>query len=485
MAIIIPLPIPPHPPAPSRDDPLTFEERNNAAVEYQFDTLPPAINQVAQSAYQNALETVSTAQIAQSSANYRGVWSDLSGPLSIPASVYDDGFFWILLEDIPDVSLSKPGDENPEWAKSQLPAIEMFEIGDFRDSLRVLDSSYLRRDGTAYSSADYPELAALLPPLPLNFLWSAFSPSGLIPNIKGISRMSSGNLAVATLTQFQKSEDWESMDPPVSLVGGRFALTAMSEEIGNVVVVVLSGGVLPGSSFVTDFFYSTDGGQSFTKSSTTTNFITLDLVVFKGAFVALSAADGAVYKTVSGATWTRYPNQMAQGVAEVTRGGLCVAGDRIYAVGYSNFLVYSDDAETWTRATGAPSSNAFMDLCYVNGWFIAIENSGRILRTQNFESGPWEEVRGNGGSLKSINNNGDIIVATGSISVMSSDNGASWRQVDDGQTGLQYEIFPKTGSVSEFVSRTVDGAIMSGGIPDNPLFVVPNDNPLRGWIKAL
>lgn len=64
MPIVTPVPIPAAPPAPQRNDPATFEERNDAAVEYQFNTLPGAINQQSEAAYQNALESAQSASDA-------------------------------------------------------------------------------------------------------------------------------------------------------------------------------------------------------------------------------------------------------------------------------------------------------------------------------------------------------------------------------------------------------------------------------------
>lgn len=65
MPIITPVPIPPAPPAPQRNDPATFEERNDAAVEYQFNTLPGAIDQQSEATYQNALFAKDQAEIAE------------------------------------------------------------------------------------------------------------------------------------------------------------------------------------------------------------------------------------------------------------------------------------------------------------------------------------------------------------------------------------------------------------------------------------
>jgi len=49
------------------------------------------------------------AQVAAATANFKGRWSELSGPLSIPASVYHDGSYWQLLNSLADVSTSEPG----------------------------------------------------------------------------------------------------------------------------------------------------------------------------------------------------------------------------------------------------------------------------------------------------------------------------------------------------------------------------------------
>ncbi len=52
-----------------------------------------------------------------SAVNYKGIWVNLSGPLSIPASVWHNGEFWILLESLSDVSAKEPG-VSPAWTIS-------------------------------------------------------------------------------------------------------------------------------------------------------------------------------------------------------------------------------------------------------------------------------------------------------------------------------------------------------------------------------
>lgn len=62
-----------------------------------------------------ANEASQYAQIAASTASFKGEWGDLTGPLVIPASVYHSGAYWNLLNDIADVTLSEPG-VSADWA---------------------------------------------------------------------------------------------------------------------------------------------------------------------------------------------------------------------------------------------------------------------------------------------------------------------------------------------------------------------------------
>lgn len=49
------------------------------------------------------------ADMAAATAAFQGGWSELSGPLNIPATVYHSGGYWQLLRSIPDVETSEPG----------------------------------------------------------------------------------------------------------------------------------------------------------------------------------------------------------------------------------------------------------------------------------------------------------------------------------------------------------------------------------------
>lgn len=80
---------------------------DNLAADVDADA-EAASNSAAASA-SSAVESSGYADEAASSANFKGLWSDLTGPLNIPATVEHDGLNWQLLSNLADVTLSEPG----------------------------------------------------------------------------------------------------------------------------------------------------------------------------------------------------------------------------------------------------------------------------------------------------------------------------------------------------------------------------------------
>lgn len=58
-----------------------------------------------------------SAVAAAGASNFKGRWSDLTGPLAAPATVFHDGTTWALLDSLPDVTAAEPG-VSPSWASS-------------------------------------------------------------------------------------------------------------------------------------------------------------------------------------------------------------------------------------------------------------------------------------------------------------------------------------------------------------------------------
>ena len=56
-----------------------------------------------------AADAASVRGVVLATANFKGVWADMGGPLNRPACVKHNGRFWMLLNDLPNVAASQPG----------------------------------------------------------------------------------------------------------------------------------------------------------------------------------------------------------------------------------------------------------------------------------------------------------------------------------------------------------------------------------------
>ena len=60
-------------------------------------------------ATEQAQQAAASAAAAASSANNKGAWASLTGALAVPATVYHNNRFWMLLNSVANVAASEPG----------------------------------------------------------------------------------------------------------------------------------------------------------------------------------------------------------------------------------------------------------------------------------------------------------------------------------------------------------------------------------------
>jgi hypothetical protein len=123
------------PPAPVRGDRLNFpivadafvaalpdfRSQTNAVGEFVEERANEA-EAAQQAAAASAGLAGASADIAAAVAGFAGAWEDLTGPLSMPASVAHDDAFWILIQDVADVTAHEPGVSVAWAAQPQTPA---------------------------------------------------------------------------------------------------------------------------------------------------------------------------------------------------------------------------------------------------------------------------------------------------------------------------------------------------------------------------
>lgn len=118
MSTITPLPVP----VPQRSDPINFAARADTFLA-ALPTFASETNVVASEVNTNAATATSQAGIAVTAANnatsaasqaiaaanFKGEWSTLTGALNKPACVKHNGRFWLLLNNLTNVTTSQPG----------------------------------------------------------------------------------------------------------------------------------------------------------------------------------------------------------------------------------------------------------------------------------------------------------------------------------------------------------------------------------------
>ena len=115
MAITAPTPIAALPAAPDPNDRATFNARAYPWAAAQA-VMVTETNAIAENVFNNATEAASLATTASSqvalasaAANYKGLWSSLSGALNMPASVSHNGNYWALNANLANVTTATPG----------------------------------------------------------------------------------------------------------------------------------------------------------------------------------------------------------------------------------------------------------------------------------------------------------------------------------------------------------------------------------------
>lgn len=122
---------------------LRIEGRRGYFVQI-FDTLDGA--QLFTDDVQNVLDSTNTfAAIA----NSKGNWSNLTGALAVPASVYHNGENWQLLNDLTDVTASEPG-VSSDWV--MLPNATRDDINDSQEE--IVDGSIFPTNGSDVANGD-------------------------------------------------------------------------------------------------------------------------------------------------------------------------------------------------------------------------------------------------------------------------------------------------------------------------------------------
>lgn len=149
------------PPGASQAYPETFDEDADAAFaaqrpfQLEMQALKANVHTNAQSSYDNALDAqacktaaAASEANANASANFKGTWTALAGPLAMPACVLHSGAYWNLLNPLADVTTSEPG-VSADWSEAGVTSVNGMRGAVVIES-SVADSLYLNNLAGAF-----------------------------------------------------------------------------------------------------------------------------------------------------------------------------------------------------------------------------------------------------------------------------------------------------------------------------------------------
>ena len=361
------------PTPPSRDDPTNFAARGDAFLG-ALPTFATEANEQADTVnIQTALATASAAVAGASSktslgaANYKGLWSSLTGALSIPASVTHNNIAWLLINNVANVTLSQPG-VSADWTPLY---VQSHQIGDIKQSVAAQDATWLLCDGSEYTSSTYPTLAATLPNTSYDLENSSatmFTTSAGTVVYNGTNTYVMADNS-GTISSSTDAVTWVERLVPSTYGGG-----ALTYAGGYFCLGVNNG-----------FYYSTDG------ITWTYKFLVLSQTIRcvrfgAGVFVALTTAGSSNIYTSATINGSYTVSSAATGGA-VQANNLFFFGTRFFVLGggdSSTNIWSSTNGTTWTAATSVAPSVALIDMDYDGtANYVAVGNNGNIWYSSN------------------------------------------------------------------------------------------------------
>lgn len=353
-------------------------------------------------------------------------------------------------------------------------ASSAYQVGDYLDTARTLNSDWLRRNGSIHLIADYPELAALLPALTDTVLWTNLTSgtasainAGAYGNGKWVAVGAGGLILVST----------DKVTWSLKTSGTTNALIGVAYGNGIWVAISQAGTVCVSSD--TETWSTTSVGGSF---------VPLSICFGAGIFVIGGAISNvsAIVTTTNGTTFSA--NKLGAGVSGSGVEGIAYNGAFFLAcTSITSTFFKSTDANTWTSSVAGGTSDQFVDIATDGTTFVAVGvQNGVILTTTNGTSftsrtsGVSSGLRGVAYSASA----GWMIVGSGGLSLISS-NLATWTAVATGTTSQLNCVAADNVTAGLYLVGGAGGLLLSGQRTLPTQFRTPDDNPTSGWIKAV
>lgn len=342
-----------------------------------------------------------------------------------------------------------------------------FRIGDFKGSVSDPGSKWLRRDGKLYLRATYPDLAALMPPLPDGVIWESRVSGSASNQSSGLVYAKDRYTAVGGSDVFSSDngKDW-SLRATIS------GVSMKNIAFGNNVYVAAD--LATGKSLTS--LDGDDWSQGAVINSS--GLFGVDYLPGPNVFVA-AGGGGYIGSSGDGLSYTA----RVSGTTETIQRVRCVNG-LIIAVGNRGYLSTSTDGVTFTvRPTN--TTKDLQDVCFHDGLYVAVGQDGTIITSANL-SGWTARTSGVGTTLFTVMASSAGFLASGMAGVARiSSNGISWAASPTGTSYIFRGGLIAHDNPSRYLMVGPSQLVLDGLRTLPTQFKVPEDDPVYGFVKAL
>lgn len=367
-----------------------------------------------------------------------------------------------------------------------------FEIGDYLDTVRTPDSTWLRRNGALYESSDYPILASMLPPLSGGFQFSTFnypfeqSGDGSIQNL---CRLSDSILATGVkninkflvTVSFDEGKTWaiKYMDEGTNYAALSETVFDPEETIG--ICVTAENGYIR---------VSQDGGETWSRVSVKTGQIIYHAAYFaKAARFFLCGSGGFIASSQDGITWTELSSGISNEISWIN-----VFDEYLVAAVKSpssaNKILVSADGISFSPKTVGIGGNFITKIMRFGSSYVGFYADGFIYSDNldawfvNFISTSFFDPSFTGSCSAT---NGELLFyATANRIYYSADAvSAAYSNLPPGVNAHTNGTM-LIGADNNSLVLIPCISLLTQALKTSPgQFRVPDDNPGNGWIKAL
>lgn len=356
-------------------------------------------------------------------------------------------------------------------------------IGDFKGSVRDLGEQWLRRDGSLYDVADYPDLAELLPALPDGVQWSNVSVGQT--GLRCILATADGGFLIGreyTISSVATSDIYSSENGSlwnvVATIGSGFVVADLAFGGGIYLAADANGKVYTSNDKI-------NWGSSSASIAGGTSPFTTSVAYGAGVFVATTgnSAGRYIHSSTDGVTWTQ---RYSVGSTNILNKVRFVNGVFI-AVGANGQIITSTDGLLWTARTSG-TTQVLYGVTFGNGYYVVCGATGTILTSTNLTS--WTaRTSGTTAQFNEIlySDAGFIAVANaGTARISAANDGTAWASTATGSSlNLVAAAFDSDDTNVYYVLQNGSTSILKGVRTLPTQFQVPDDDPEYGWIKAL